>query len=81
MKRRDDPSVIKNWEEARAREKEQWWIGWANNLDAQHIIAIGRKSMTLDEVNDVLEKKWFRKLHHFPREIQVDADDELYLDF
>ena len=83
MKERNDPSVIKNTEQAKAREKEQWGMWWANNLDAPHIIAIGKKmyDWDLEKVNEALEKKGFRKINHFPREIQVDEDDKLYLDF
>lgn len=71
-----DESWTKNNQQMKSREAEQWWIWRANNLDAKHIIALWRESMSLDEVNNVLEKKWFKKIDRFPEEW-----DELYLDF
>lgn len=78
MKHRDDPSVIKNGEEYKKRLEEQWWIWWANNVDAQHIIAVWRKmyDWDMDKVNEVLEKKWFLKIDKRP-----EKWDYLYIDF
>lgn len=83
IKDENDEWIKRHSKEMKAKREREWWIGWANNLDAEHIIALGKKMYDgdLNKVNDVLEKKWFRKLNHFPRDIQVDEDDELYLDF
>ena len=71
-----DESWAKNNQQMKSRELEQWWIGWANNLDEKHIIALWRETMSLDEVNNVLEKKGYKKIDRFP-----EKWDDLYLDF
>lgn len=77
MKELNDPSVIANGKEMAKRRAEQWWIGWANNLDASHIIAIGKEmyDWDIDKVNEVLVKKWFEEIDHFP-----ERDEETYND-
>lgn len=76
MIRKWDESWARNNQQMKSRELEQWWIGWANNLDERHIIALWRETMSLDEINDVLEKKWYKKIDRLPEEW-----DDLYLDF
>lgn len=73
-----DESWVKNNEEYKARLAEQWWKWRANNLDAQHIIALGKDmyDWDLDKVNEILEEKGFNKIKNRPAEW-----DELYLDF
>lgn len=78
MKELNDPSVIRNWEQYRQRQAEQWGKWRANNLDEKHIIAIGKKmyDWDLDKVNEVLQEKGFDKIWEFPWKW-----DDKYLDF
>lgn len=78
MIRPGDESWVKNNEEYKARREAQWWKWRANNLDAQHIIALWKDMYDWDinKVNEVLEEKWFDRISNRPVEW-----DELYIDF
>jgi hypothetical protein len=78
MKHRDDPSVKKNSEEMREREKKEWWMWWAENVDAQHIIAVWKDmyDWDIDKVNEVLKAKWY-----LPIDKRPEKWDYLYIDF
>lgn len=73
-----DPSWIKNNEQYKKRLEEQWWKWWANNLDAQHIIAIWKDmyDWDMDKVNEVLKENGYKEISSRPKEW-----DDLYIDF
>lgn len=73
-----DPSWIKNNEQYKKRLEEQWWKWWANNLDAQHIIAIWKDmyDWDMDKVNEILKERGYKEISSRPKEW-----DDLYIDF
>lgn len=73
-----DQSWQKNNEEYKARKAEQWWKGRANNLDAQHIIALWRDMYDgdINKVNEVLTEKGYETISNRPVKW-----DKLYIDF